>query len=114
AFGSAEDRGVAIVVLPDHHLRILVATSPSSSSADGAVVGLLSDGTIDASFGLPSTPGIVTLEGAYHAVPSNTNPTSPVLPDTPSGDSGATASNPGGIHSLRELYGMDVAELVIR
>ena len=51
---NGKDTGAAVVVLPDHRIRILAATdvnSGSASSFDVAVIGLNADGSDDASFG---------------------------------------------------------------
>ncbi|MCW3014589.1 MAG: hypothetical protein JWO02_1681, partial [Solirubrobacterales bacterium] len=70
---SVEDYGIDLLVLPDHHLRILVKTG-TGSTTDGALVGLLPDGTADTAFGAgvntvnsASLNGIVTFEGAFQA-----------------------------------------------
>ncbi|MCW3017118.1 MAG: hypothetical protein JWO02_4210, partial [Solirubrobacterales bacterium] len=63
-----EDSGVDVVVLPDHHIRILAATgSTGSSTRDGAIVGLMPDGTRDTAFGAADgvADGIVTFAGAF-------------------------------------------------
>lgn len=54
ASGTRRDIGVAIVVLPDHRLRVLASTNfdtSSTTNTDVAIVGLLADGTPDLAFG---------------------------------------------------------------
>ena len=67
-FSSVEDSGVDVVVLPDHHIRILAATgSTGSSTRDGAIVGLMPDGSPDTAFGKADgvEDGVVTFAGAF-------------------------------------------------
>lgn len=52
--GTRRDIGVAIVVLPDHRLRVLASTNVDTSSTtntDVAIIGLNADGTPDLGFG---------------------------------------------------------------
>jgi hypothetical protein len=59
AADTGKDSGVAVVVLPDHRLRILAATDTmagTQTNMDVAIIGLNSDGTYDAGFG---TNGVV-------------------------------------------------------
>ena len=54
ASGTRRDIGVAIVVLPDHRLRVLASTNfdtTSTTNTDVAIVGLLADGMPDLAFG---------------------------------------------------------------
>jgi hypothetical protein len=54
SISDGKDVGVAIVVLPDHRLRILAsldADNTSSTNTDVALVGLKADGTDDVGFG---------------------------------------------------------------
>lgn len=58
---SVEDKGVDLIVLPDHRIRILATTGTK-----GAIIGLTPDGAPDTAFGAGDpdpTDGIVRLDG---------------------------------------------------
>ena len=48
---SNDDYGVAIAVLPDHHLRVLGATDVGAGNDNVVLAGVLPDGTPDTAFG---------------------------------------------------------------